>query len=271
MAGNDEKPGAPLPEGVSRRMWLLNFGSAVLLSGFRGFPDGWPQQPTAGAAALPPGLYRPSLDHLDHALSSEGGFFPVPPGSETEYARPRSGPFVPQAFSSEEYRLLRRLVEILLGEDSRAAQVSDEVAEWIDLVVWSAPGSRAAARKLTPELRALAIAYFGDEEPVRQLETFAPEQICKEGFLWLNQEASQRAGKTFLAADQTVQAELVRSIADGQPARARNDPGARLFDFLKAETIRGFYTSRAGLAELGYTRSFYGSSPGCSLDPRSPG
>lgn len=39
-----------------------------------------------------------------------------------------------------------------------------------------------------------------------------------------------------------------------------------LFDFLKEETIRAFYTSRTALKELGYQgNSFYGQSLGCSL------
>ena len=266
MAGAEQKSDPPSPEsGVSRREWLMNFGSAVVLSGFRGIPGRWTQQPPAAAAALPPGLYQPSLDHLNHALNSEGSFFPVPAGTETEYVRPRSGPFVPQAFSPEEYRLVRRLVEMLLGEENQTAHTYDEVAEWIDLVVSSAAGTRAAARKLTPELRALAVAYFGDEEPVRMLETFAPDEICKEGFAWLEEASRERTGKGFLEADRAVQVELVRSVGDSEPARSSNHPGARLFDFLKPESIRGFYTSRAGLEELGYTRSFYGSSPGCSL------
>jgi hypothetical protein len=244
-----------------------------VLYGFRGLPDRWPQQPPAVVAALPPGLYQPSLDHLNHALASEGDFFPIPAGSETEYVRPRSGPFVPQAFSSEGYALLRRLVVILLGEDlpGRATHTYDEVAEWIDLVVGSAARTRAAAQQLTPELRSLAVAYFGNEEPVRLLETFAPEQICKDGFAWLNEVSHQRIGKDFLAADPALQIELIGSIGDARSDRSSDHPGARLFDFLKPECIRGFYTSRAGLEELGTSRSFYGSSPGCSRDPRSAG
>jgi len=267
MADAEQKSHPPsLGGGVSRREWLLHLGSAVALSGLRGFPGRWPQQPPAAAAALPPGLYSPSLDHLNHVLESPGRFFPAPAGSETEYVRPRSGPFVPEAFSSEEYRMVRRLVEMLLGEEAPGlkAETYDEVAEWIDLVVRSAAGTRAAARELTPELRSLAVAYFGEEEPVRRLETFAPEEICRDGLAWLNQASRERSGKGFLEAEGTVQLELIRSVSDAQPDRSSHHPGVQLFDFLKPEAIRGFYTSRAGLEELGYTPPFYGSSPGCS-------
>jgi hypothetical protein len=45
-----------------------------------------------------------------------------------------------------------------------------------------------------------------------------------------------------------------------------NGAGTRVFNFLKEETVRGFYTSRVGLKELNNQGgSFYGESPGCGL------
>ena len=260
--------------GLSRREWLLNLGSTIALAGFRVIPG--PPRQDFSAAPLPPGLFQPSLDHLNHAMASEGVFFPAPAGSETEYTRPRSGPFLPQALSVEEFRLVQRLVEILLGEDvakvaeegmsSADLSIYEEVAEWIDLVLASAPGTRAAAQGLTPEHRSLAVAYFGDEEPVRELETFEPERVCKEGFAWFAQESRRHYAKDFLATEPSAQIELVRSVSDAREDRSAISPGTRLYDFLKAECTRGFYTSHTGLKELRYTgNSFYGQPPGCDL------
>jgi Gluconate 2-dehydrogenase subunit 3 len=259
--------------GLSRRDWLLNFGSAVILSGFAGMPGESQQTEHAVATTLPPGLYTPSIDHLTHALNHEGLFSSVPPGGDTEFVRPHSGPFLPQAFSSEEFPVIRRLVQLILGENLKtapaqaaegAAEMLDEVAAWIDLVVFSGPRVRAAARNLTPEQRALAVAYFTTEEPVRELEIFEPERICKEGLAWLQQESELRSFKTFLAAPPAMQLELVSSISDSRPSPAVSHAGTFFFDFLKAEAIRGYYTSRLGLKELNYTgNSFYGQSPGC--------
>ena len=65
---------------------------------------------------------------------------------------------MPQAFAREEFPVIRRLVEIILGEDLKSpeetpvpgapATIYDEVAEWIDLVVASAPAVRAQALSL---------------------------------------------------------------------------------------------------------------------------
>jgi hypothetical protein len=258
---------------LNRREWLLSFGGAVLLSGFRGAPGESLEILYAKAASLPPGLYQPSFDHLNHAIECDGPFFPIPPGAETDYVRPRPRSFHPQAFSAAEFRMVCRLVEVILGEDienpaesataGAGPGIYEEVAEWIDLVVGSAPGTRAAARNLTPEQRALAIAYFGSEEPVVKIETFEPERVCREGFLWLDQESHGRFGRDFLDAGAAAQNELVDSLSDARQG-TNFHPGTRLYDFLKAEATRGFYTSRVGLKELQDAgRRFYGQSPGC--------
>lgn len=262
--------------GLSRREWLLSLGSAVVLSGFRGAPGQVHQDSRPANASLPAGLYRPSLDHLSHALDGKGASLPIPVGAETEYVQPISGPFVPRGFSQDAFMVIRRLVEIVLGEDLKNASekpalgapatIYDEVAEWIDLVVASGPATRKLARNLTADQRALAVAFFGSEEPVSYLESFEPERVCREGLAWLGEESQHRFAKGFLDVDASGQAEILQSISDARPDRSETHAGTRLFDFLKEETIRGFYTSRVGLKELdSQENSFYGQSPGCGL------
>jgi hypothetical protein len=262
---------------LTRRELLFTLGSAVVLSGIHGLPLQGGQQ-SAGRMPLPPGLYQPSFDHLHHALTNESAFVPIPPGAETEYLRPRSGFFVPQAFSAAEFTLVQRLVEIILGEDLRnnaeklavtSGSIYDEIAEWIDLVVASAPRVRTLARELPADQRALAAACLGSQ-PVTELETFEPERVCREGFRWLGEEAQRRFAKSFLDAGPASQLELVLAISDSRPDKSVIHAGTFLFDFLKAESIRGFYTSRLGLKELNYQgNAFYGSSPGCAIKPVS--
>ena len=200
---DEQKPRVAL----TRREWLLCLGSTVALSGFRGVAGQVQRNTHAASEPLPPGLYRPSLDHLSHALDSNGPFLTIPPGAKTEYVRPSVGGFVPQAFTQKELGVVRRLVEIILGEDLKnasekpalgtPASICDEVAEWIDLIVASAPGTRKLARNLPPDQRALAVAFFGSEEPVGYLESFEPERVCREGFAWLGEESHRRFAKRF--------------------------------------------------------------------------
>lgn len=270
---DDRKPGGA----ITRREWLLSLGTAVVLAGYSGSPgEAAAQGVTPTGSALPPGLFLPSLDHLTHMLTSDGPFHPIPPGAETEYVRPRSGPFVPRAFAREEFPVIRRLVEIILGEDLKNSQetpghgapasIYDEVAEWIDLVVSSAPAVRALARNLPPDQRALAVAFFGTEEPVRELETSEPERICGEGLAWLGEESRRRFGKNFLDAPPVEQINLMTSMSDLRANKTAANAGTRFYDLLKVESIRGFYTSRRGLKELDFKgNSYYAESPGCGL------
>jgi hypothetical protein len=61
--------------------------------------------------------------------------------------------------------------------------------------------------------------------------------------------------------DPREQIALVHAMSEGKTDTSE----ARFFGFLKTETIKGFYTSRAGLKELNYKgNAFYARSPGCS-------
>lgn len=265
-----------LGSSLTRREWLHRLAPAVVLSNFPGVLPRALQELQAASGPLPAGLYVPSFDHLSHVLANESAFVPVPPGSDTEYVRPRTQPFAPRGFAPAEFLIIRRLTEIILGEDLGNSQgkqehgalpgIYDEVSEWIDLVVASAPKTREMARNLAAEHRALAVAYFGSEEPVRELATFEPERICSEGLAWLQEESQQRFRKTFLDIGPAAQVELVQAMSGVRSDKSALHAGTRLFHFLKAECIRGYYTSRIGLKELGDKgNSFYGEPPGCGL------
>jgi Gluconate 2-dehydrogenase subunit 3 len=136
--------------------------------------------------------------------------------------------------------------------------------------VASAPAVRQLAQSLPPDQRAVAVAYFGSEDPVRELETFEPERICRQGFAWLDEELRRRFAKDFLDAEAAAQLEIVQAISDARDDKSATNAGTRLFAFLKAEAIRGFYTSRIGLNELDYKgNSFYGQPPGCGLPEKN--
>ena len=114
----------------------------------------------------------------------------------------------------------------------------------------------------------MAVAYFGSEEPLRELETFEPERICRDGLAWLVEESRRRFAKNFLDATPAEQVELVGAVSDARPDEPVANAGTRFYHFLKTESIRGFYTSRRGLKELDYKgNSFYAQSPGCTLAP----
>jgi len=253
---------------LTRRQWLLRLGQGVVLSGFSGTVGELAAQTAAHAspanpaeAALPPGLYLPSSDHLSHTLVTDERFRPPVPGSETEYARPHAGPYQPQFFSAPEYPVARRLVELLLGEAPPA--VVDEVAEWLDLAVFSSARVRQTARQLAPGYRLLAQRHRGRDD-IARIEADDPQQAWREGLAWIEQESSLRFHKAFLDLSAPEQLQLVNLISDERASQDTSHAGVRLFQALKDEALRGFYTSRAGLDEIDYKgNTFYAECPGC--------
>jgi hypothetical protein len=193
------------------------------------------------AAELPPGLYEPSRDHLGHALAGH----PVEPGGETELVQIRTGAFQPAFFQPHQYRNIVQLVAVILGEAPDAAIVH-EIAQWIDLTVSESAAVRTAARALSPPHRTLAIHYYGAES-VRKLEEFDAQTVVREGLEWMDKHPLRQAEFN----------EIIAGTKTGHPISG-------FLAYLKERVADGFYTSRAGLDELGYRgNAFYASPPGC--------
>jgi len=232
---------------VTRRRWFLQLGGGIVLAGWSG----------VDAAELPPGVYEASREHLGHALA--GG--PVAVGGETELVQPGAA-FQPAFFSPDEYRMLLCLAALLLGEPAEAAVVR-EIAGWIDLTLFDAGSVRAAARGLSPGHRAVAVAYHG-VEPVRKVEEFDPQKVTRGGLAWIEAQSRRWQGGSFVSRSQPRQIAILETISDARSDRGTENEGTRFFTYLKERVMDGFYTSRAGLDELGYRgNAFYASPPGC--------
>ncbi len=242
----------------TRRSWMLTISQAAAGLSIA-------TRVTADTASFfyPPGLYEPSTNHLSYALMSAELFHPIPHACPTDYLRPRSGNFEPQFFSGPEFRAVHCIVQLLLGTTADEEAVTQEVAEWIDLRVSGAPGVLESRERLDPAYRALESAYLGAAQEERAAgENTA--KTCREGLRWVlsNAQSEHAADFPSLKADQQIA--LLDSISDERPDKQIENAGTRLFTFLKAETIRGFYTSRAGLKELDFKgNAFYARSPGC--------
>ena len=246
---------------LTRRQWLLKLGQLVAVAGFSGLapelgsalPDAEEQE----SRALPPGLYYPSQEHLSHALGDLGSMHAIPPGSETDYVKPSSLSFRPQFFSDEEFRIVKRYAEILLGKvDSGALAQS---VQWLDSYLYSKAGVRQAALNLDPLHRVLAVAYYG-EPAVRELETSDPETVVRSGIAALEQLSIEHYGQGFLEIEESQQTKILATIS-----RAEADRSLRKFsETTRVEIVRGYYTSAEGLQELDYKGNwYYAACPGC--------
>jgi hypothetical protein len=252
---------------LTRRQWLLKLSQLVALAGFSGVvPELAPALLGAEGQktrVLPPGLYYPSPEHLSHALGDLGSRHSIPPGSETDYIKPSSSPFRPQFFSAEEFPVVTRCAEILLGKvDSEALAQS---VQWLDSYLYSEAGVRQAALNLDPLHRALAIAYYG-ESAVRELETRDSQTVVRRGIAALEQLSMEQYGQEFLRIDPSQQTKIITTISAGQPDGSLR----RFLEATRAEIVRGYYTSAEGLKELDYKGNwYYAACPGCETN-RSP-
>jgi hypothetical protein len=276
------------PKLLGRREWLLRLGETAVLMGLGGAAEeaklGASPPASSADAALPPGLYEPSNDHLSHAFSSDTRFHSIPAGTETDYLRTPSVPFQPEFLSPQEFEIVRRIVELVIapaavpsgtgsadpalgsavrGDLSRDTSVVNEVAQWIDLRLSRAALVREAAQRLASDHRALAVVYFG-LPGVEELETADPQTTSRDGLRWLEQESQRRYQKLFVGLGDSERRELLRAISDDRPDASQENAGTRLFHWIKGEIIRGYYTSQLGLQELNYRgNAFYAEPPGC--------
>jgi hypothetical protein len=262
-------PPAEIADQITRRQWLLRLGETVALAGVSGvvpqtLAAGLVKANTPGGNALPPGLYLPLADHLAHALEITTHPYISRPGSETEYVQFVSGPYKPQFFSQQDFHIVNRLVEIILGEVAPAALA--QTAQWVDFWLHSTAGVLEAAQRLDPLHRSLAVAYYG-EAMVKDLETSNSQSIARQGIPALHELSTARYGDGFLRISEPQQIELVDFIR----ALKTEDPVRQFFDLIRKETILGYYTSAEGLKELDYKgNTYHGQCPGCTIKVSGP-
>jgi hypothetical protein len=255
---------------ITRRRWLLRLGEAVALAGVSGVvPQSIAERlattNTSGAVALPPGLYLPSPDHLAHALGSTSHASVNRPGSETEYVQLIAGPYQPRFFSKQEFQIVTRLMEIILGEVSAVAL--SQTAQWLDLWLYSSAGVLEAAQQLDPLHRALAVAYYG-EAIVKDLETSNPQMVVRQGIEALQELSMVRDSARYLEISEPRQIELIHFIRAAEAGSLLHE----FFELIRKETILGYYTSAEGLKELNYKgNTYHGQCPGCTMNHQMDG
>jgi hypothetical protein len=252
------------PDEITRRQWLLRLGEMIVLAGVSGVvPESIAGQLDAGSeevGALPPGLYAPSAEHLVHALQSAGKLYATPPGSETDYVQPSSLPFQPQFFSHEEFRVVTRFAQIVLG--NLDANALSQTTQWLDLWLYSAAGVLEAAKHLDSLHRVLAVAYYG-EASVVDLENSDLQVVARAGLEALHEVSVEKHGRGFLELSDPQQVDLIVFTSAAKP----DSPLGRFFEAMRREVIRGYYTSAEGLKELDYKgNSYYPDSPGCTAN-----
>lgn len=129
-------------------------------------------------------------------------------------------PYQPRFFSVAEYATIVALADLIIPRDDRSGSASDAGApEFVDYIV-----------SLQPER----------QTPMRG------------GLTWLDTECRRRYDKTFLACMDAERRRVLDDIAYPAKARPEMSHGVRFFSTLRDLVATGFWSSRMGVADLGY-------------------
>jgi gluconate 2-dehydrogenase gamma chain len=132
-----------------------------------------------------------------------------------------TGAYQPKALTPHEYQTLQKLADwIVPAADHRQGALAAGAADWIDLM-----------SSESPEMLGI---YSG-------------------GLAWLDSAMHRMHGAEFAAASPAQQRELLDLIAYKKNESPRLGPGIRFFAFTRKMVIDAYYTSPAGIQELGYT------------------
>lgn len=128
--------------------------------------------------------------------------------------------YVPKQFTADEYRLVRLLVDYVIPRDARSGSATQAgVPQFMDFILGEYPGNRT---------------------------------WMKDGIAWVNAECRRRFGQGFISCNDAQRRELLDAIAYPRRAREQDRPGVEFFNRFRNLTSSGFWTSRMGIADLGY-------------------
>jgi len=149
-----------------------------------------------------------------------------------------AGKYTPKYFSASQYLTLIALCDMIIPKDEKSGGALEAGApEFIDLLT--------------------------SENPKYQLKLGG-------GLFWLDGFCSDRYGKVFLDCPPEQKKEVLDLIAFRK--NAKQDPslsqGVSFFTFLRNLTCDGYYTSKIGIADLGYIgNTSLREFPGCPPPP----
>ena len=167
--------------------------------------------------AVPAGLAI-GPDALDRAAQHVHEALDPQGAGTAQPARPR--PYVPKQFTPDEWRLVRMLVDYIIPRDARSGSATDAgVPEFMDFMLGESAGMRTWMRN---------------------------------GLGWMNAEGRKRFGHAFVSCTDAQRREILDAIAYPRRAAPEVKAGVEFFNNLRNLTASGFYSSRVGIADLGY-------------------
>jgi len=170
---------------------------------------------------------------------------------------PHAKAYRPLFFSTDEFRMVEHLAEMIIPEDDTPGARRAGVAEFIDFMV----ANRVPVRT-SREIRSTddAIAA-GNEAQTRFIA----------GLGWINARSQSLFHREFMRSTPEERTSLLEELAYREKFQPGTEGGRAFFHMMRDYTVVGYYTTRIGLESLGYPglRTSWPAMPGCphSGDP----
>jgi len=130
--------------------------------------------------------------------------------------------------------------ELTLSEDERMT-----IAALCDMII--------PADDRSPAASTIGAQDFIDEwVSAPYMDMQADGMLVREGLVWLDQEAQQRFTARFRDLDEAQKISICDDICFQAGAAPEFQSGARFFDKVRGLTAAAFYTTREGMADIGY-------------------
>jgi gluconate 2-dehydrogenase gamma chain len=137
-----------------------------------------------------------------------------------ERALHADAPYVPTFFSAHEWRTVRVLVDYIIPRDERSGSATDAgVPEFMDFIMTDRPSEQTGMRG---------------------------------GLHWLDTLCKDRFATTWVTCTAEQQTTVLDQIAYPERATAEVSQGVAFFNMFRDLTATGFWTSKMGIADLGY-------------------
>jgi len=161
-------------------------------------------------------------------------------------------PYKPLFFSSEQFRLIEHIAEIIIPADDTPGAREAGVAEFIDFMVANRVPVNARS-----EIRST-------DDAIRLGEAAQTRFIS--GMEWINAYSKSEFGHFFMDCSAEQQKSLLQELAYKAKFKPTTESGRKFFQMMRDYTVVGYYTTKIGLQSLGYPglRTAWPKMPGCT-------
>jgi gluconate 2-dehydrogenase gamma chain len=129
-------------------------------------------------------------------------------------------PYAPTFFTPHEWETVRVLVDLVIPRDERSGSATEAgVPEFMDFMMGDRPDGQIPMRG---------------------------------GLAWLDREAYERFGKTFVTVAAAERTAILDDIAWPKRAKPEFSQGVAFFNMFRDLTSSGFWSSKIGIADLDY-------------------